>query len=181
MYSGCRFEASSDNSPKIDIGNYPETGFEEIGPQGTVTRFSFGHERVGGGGNSLVSTDVLGQSNGQELHTYRNRFGKTCLCSSGRGPHPADWATRLKPSRLPSILRQHRACSTVTNGASVENDTFRVPRLAGGSLSICNWWARQRSLLKIVVICPTTSASIPFFNCRAASRPAGYVRTTRLP
>ncbi|MGC2674000.1 MAG: hypothetical protein WA299_19215, partial [Candidatus Acidiferrum sp.] len=45
-------------------GSYPETGFEEIGPLGTVTRFSFGDERVGGGGNSLFSTDVLGQSNG---------------------------------------------------------------------------------------------------------------------
>lgn len=51
----------------------------------------------------------------------------------------------------------------------------------GGSTSVRNWWARQKSLLKIVVICPTTSASIPFLNSCMASRPAGYARTTRLP
>src|SRR5882762_3968882 len=49
-------------------------------------RFSFGHEWVGEGGNSLSFTGVLGQSNRQESHTYRNRFGKTCLFSSGIGP-----------------------------------------------------------------------------------------------
>src|SRR5260370_26948767 len=50
------------------------------------TRFSFGHAWVGGGGKSLSFIGVLGQSNGQESHTYRNRFGKTCLFSSGIGP-----------------------------------------------------------------------------------------------
>src|ERR1700686_5908627 len=64
-------------------------------------RFSFGHEWVGGGGKSLSFTGVLGQSNGQESHTYRNRFGKTCLFSSDIGPHRPYWATRprLRVSR----------------------------------------------------------------------------------
>src|SRR5260370_33616199 len=57
-------------------------------------RFSFGHAWVGGGGKSLSFTGVLGQSNGQESHTYRNRFGKTCLFSSDIGPHRLYWATR---------------------------------------------------------------------------------------
>jgi len=38
---------------------------------------------------------------------------------------------------------------------------------------ICIGSARQRSLLKIVVTCPITSASIPFLNCRVACRPPG--------
>jgi hypothetical protein len=57
-------------------------------------RFSFGHEWVGGGGKSLSFTGVLGQSSGQESHTYRNRLGKTCLFSSDIGPHRPYWATR---------------------------------------------------------------------------------------
>ena len=56
-------------------------------------RFSFGHEWVGGGGKSLSFTGVLGQSNGQESHTYRNRFGKTCFFSIDIGPHQPYWAT----------------------------------------------------------------------------------------
>lgn len=72
-------------------------------------RFSFGQEWAGGGGNSLSFTGVLGQSNGQESHTYRNRSGKTCLFSSGIRPHPAYWATQPKASRLLSILRQQIA------------------------------------------------------------------------
>src|ERR1700686_5106 len=74
-------------------------------------RFSFGHEWVGGGGKSLSFTGVLGQSNGQESHTYRNRFGKTCLFSSDIGPHRPYWATRPRASRLLSILRQQIAHS----------------------------------------------------------------------
>lgn len=130
-------------------------------------RFSFGHEWVGGGGNSHSFTGVLGQSNGQESHTYRNRFGKTCFFSSGIGPHPVYWATRPKPSRLPYILRQRRAHSAVTAGANDDNDTFGGYQdwQVWGSISVRNWWARQRGLLRIVVICPTTSASIPFLNC----------------
>ncbi len=65
-------------------------------------RFSSGHEWVGGGGKSLSFTGVLGQSNGQESHTYRNRFGKTCLFSSDIGPHRLYWATR--PSLRVSCL-----------------------------------------------------------------------------
>ena len=62
-------------------------------------RFSFGHEWVGGGGKSLSFTGVLGQLNGQESHTYRNRFGKTCLFSSDIGPHrpyPASMKQRYR-------------------------------------------------------------------------------------
>src|SRR6266446_1706817 len=55
-------------------------------------RFSFGHKWDGGGGKSLSFTGVLGQSNGQESHAYRNRFGKTCLFSSDIGPHRPYWA-----------------------------------------------------------------------------------------
>src|SRR6266481_5878893 len=72
-------------------------------------RLSFGHEWAGGGGKSLSFTGVLGQSNAQESHTYRNRSGKTCLFSSDIGPHPAYWATQPKASRLLSILRQQIA------------------------------------------------------------------------
>src|ERR1700674_324457 len=80
-------------------------------------RFSFGHEWVGGGGNSLSFTGVLGQSNGQESHTYRNRSGKTCLFSSDIGPHLAYWATQPKASRLLSILRQQIAHPAITDAA----------------------------------------------------------------
>src|SRR5712664_3551249 len=64
--------------------------------------FSLGHEWAGGGGKSLSCTGVLGQSNGQESQTYRNRFGKTCLFSSDIGPHRRYWATRPR-LRLSSL------------------------------------------------------------------------------
>src|SRR6267142_3148750 len=66
-------------------------------------RFSLGHEWAGGGGKSLSFTGVLGQANGQESQTYRNRFRKTSFFSSDIGPHRTYLATRLR-LRL-SILR----------------------------------------------------------------------------
>src|SRR5260370_41011755 len=57
-------------------------------------RYSFGHEWVGGRGKSLSFTGPLAQSNGQQSHTYRNRFAKTCLFSSDIGPHRLYRATR---------------------------------------------------------------------------------------
>jgi hypothetical protein len=89
--------------------------------------FSFGHEWVGGGGNSLSFTGVLGQSNGQESHTYRNRSGKTCLFSSDIGPHPAYWATQPKASRLLPILRQQTAHPAIADAAM---SLFGTPALA---------------------------------------------------
>src|ERR1700730_1502911 len=81
-------------------------------------RFSFGHEWVGGGGNSLSFTGVLGQSNGQESHTYRNRSGKTCLFSSDIGPHLTSilgntaqgFASALHFTTTNSPSRYHRCC-----------------------------------------------------------------------
>src|SRR6266446_3247864 len=69
-------------------------------------RFSFGHEWAGGGGKSLSFTGVLGQSNAQESHTYRNRSGKTCLFSSDISPLSTKLGNAPKASRLRSILRQ---------------------------------------------------------------------------
>src|SRR6266446_1651293 len=66
-------------------------------------RSSLGHEWAGGAGKSLSFTGVLGQSNGQESQTYRNRSGKTSFFSSDIGPHRLCWATGPK-LRL-SILR----------------------------------------------------------------------------
>jgi len=75
-------------------------------------RFSFGQEWDGGGGKSLSFIGVLGQSNEQESHTYRNRFGKTCFFSSDIGPHPPYWAKRPKlssPVHFTTILRYCRS------------------------------------------------------------------------
>src|SRR5579863_5664440 len=83
-------------------------------------RFWIGQEWVGGGGNSLSVTGVLGQPNEQESHTYRNRFGKISLFSSGIGPHLAYWVSRFpKTSRRPLILRQFIGPSGFLTGEPV--------------------------------------------------------------
>src|ERR1700674_3965819 len=98
-------------------------------------RFSFGHEWVGGGGKSLSFTGVLGQSNGQESHTYRNRFGKTCLCSSDIRPSSTILGNTPKASRLPFILRRCTVHSVI-NAADPTESTSLIKAAVTGEVRV---------------------------------------------
>ena len=94
-------------------------------------RFSFGQEWDGGGGKSLSFTGVLGQSNGQESHTYRNRFGKTCLFSSDIGPHRQYWAKRPRVRASCPFYRQCVAHSAANEADETESSSPDQPETGG--------------------------------------------------